>query len=112
MKLTLNITQRGDSSYFVQSLKVNGKIWKKNWLTYEDVLPEGGTMDFVLGPEPSDWSRDGELPPSPASYGDSGVAAVIRPPITTAGTAVVDIEIGAGSSAGTTKGDGESVEES
>ena len=67
---TLNIsTTRGnsDTAFYVQSLKVNGQVWDKAWVSWNDVFAKGGTMDFVLGQEPSRWSFDGELPPSPAS---------------------------------------------
>jgi putative alpha-1,2-mannosidase len=56
----------GDSDFYVQSLKVNGMPWKRNWLTWNDVFANGGTLDFVLGSQPSNWTN-GELPPSPAS---------------------------------------------
>ena len=66
----LTITKEGsveESAIYVQSLKVNGRVWNKNWLEWNDVFAEGGTMEFVLGTEPSEWSFEGELPPSPAS---------------------------------------------
>jgi predicted alpha-1,2-mannosidase len=62
-------TQGGNSNtaYYVQSLYVNGKAWHKNWLTWNDVFANGGTMDFVLGAQPSSWFDGGALPPSPGS---------------------------------------------
>lgn len=68
---TLKITStggdgNGDFDYFVQSLKVNGENWNKNWVTWKDVFETGGSMEFVLGAEPARWDV-GELPPSPAS---------------------------------------------
>lgn len=42
----------GDTDFYVQSLKVNGQPWTKNWLTYSDVFANGGIMQLVLGPEP------------------------------------------------------------
>jgi len=54
-------------SIYVQSLKVKGEVWDKAWLTWDDVFADRGTIDSVLGPNPSEWSRDGVLPPSPAS---------------------------------------------
>ena len=66
----LAITTTGgnsDCACYVQSLKVNGEAWNKAWLTWEDVFANGGTMDFELGAEGSNWSRNGVLPPSPAS---------------------------------------------
>ncbi|KAJ5689967.1 hypothetical protein N7462_004359 [Penicillium macrosclerotiorum] len=56
----------GDSNIYVQSLKVNGKAWTKNWLTWDDIFAHGGTLAFELGPNAADWAT-GDLPPSPAS---------------------------------------------
>jgi putative alpha-1,2-mannosidase len=56
----------GDTNIYVQSLEVNGQPWTKNWLTYNDVFADGGTMDFVLGSNPVQWAT-GPLPPSPAT---------------------------------------------
>lgn len=56
-----------DSAYYVQSLKVNGKDWKKNWCTWDDIFANGSTMEYVLGEAPSTWFEGGELPPSPGS---------------------------------------------
>lgn len=60
----------GDKNYHVQSLKVNGKPWIKSWLTWNDVFANGGTMEFVLGPNPVTWAT-GALPPSPGTEGSS-----------------------------------------
>jgi putative alpha-1,2-mannosidase len=59
---------RGNSSstYYVQSLKVNGKPWDKAWVSWDDVFAKGGALEYVLGEDPVEWST-GELPPSPAS---------------------------------------------
>ncbi|KAG9240207.1 putative alpha-1,2-mannosidase [Calycina marina] len=56
----------GDKNYHVQSLKVNGQPWTKSWLTWNDVFASGGTMEFVLGPNPVQWVT-GALPPSPGT---------------------------------------------
>lgn len=65
---SLHITTTGgsDSSFYVQSLKVNGKNWNKAWVSWSDVFEKGGTMEFVLGSEPTRWAT-GDPPPSPAS---------------------------------------------
>ena len=66
---TLEITSSGgdrNTSFYVQSLKVNGETWDKAWVTWEDVFAEGGKMEYVLGASPKHWAT-GELPPSPAS---------------------------------------------
>ncbi|XRM45542.1 hypothetical protein ABZX51_008629 [Aspergillus tubingensis] len=67
----LNVTSsggdgNGGGDIYVQSLRLNGKDWKKNWLTWDDIFAQGGTLDFELGATASDWFT-GELPPSPAS---------------------------------------------
>ncbi|PTU24664.1 hypothetical protein P175DRAFT_0489765 [Aspergillus ochraceoroseus IBT 24754] len=60
---TLRITStggdgNGDSKIHVQRLRVNGRSWRKNWLTWEDIFAHGGTMEFELGESPSDWFTD------------------------------------------------------
>jgi putative alpha-1,2-mannosidase len=55
-----------DSGIYVQSLKVNGKVWDKNWLVWADVFANGGTLDFVLGSEMKVWAT-GETAPSPGT---------------------------------------------
>ncbi|KAL8989847.1 MAG: hypothetical protein Q9169_008268, partial [Polycauliona sp. 2 TL-2023] len=68
---TLNISTKGKGDY-VQSLKVNGEEWGKNWVTWDDVFKNGGTMEFVLDETASNWSWCGERPPSPASELENG----------------------------------------
>ncbi|KAJ5713024.1 glycosyl hydrolase family 92-domain-containing protein [Penicillium malachiteum] len=68
---TLQITStggdgNGDSDIYVQSLKVNGQAWTNNWLTWDDIFAEGGTLEFELGATAVNWTT-GALPPSPAS---------------------------------------------
>lgn len=62
---TLNIITKknSDKNIYIQSAKLNGKPLNRNWLRHEDIA-EGGTLEFVMGAKPSDWSRNGELPPS------------------------------------------------
>ncbi|TGO79713.1 hypothetical protein BELL_0025g00270 [Botrytis elliptica] len=74
---TLTITStggdgNGDSNYYVQSLKVNGVDWNKNWVVWSDIFEQGGSMEFVLGSEPSGWDENGERVPSPASETAAG----------------------------------------
>ena len=71
-QLVINAVGGGDTSYYVQSLKVNNQPWNRGWLTWNDIFQNGGTLNFELGPEPVIWDT-GESPPSPAS-GDSAKA--------------------------------------
>jgi predicted alpha-1,2-mannosidase len=78
--LTVTTANGSDSSFYVQSLDVNGKPWTQSWVTWDDVFANGGTMDFVLGPNPVKWAT-GPAPPSPGSeFGVDTPAAVIIPP--------------------------------
>ncbi|UKZ73613.1 hypothetical protein TrVFT333_001261 [Trichoderma virens FT-333] len=65
---TLKITTTGGSEdvYYVQSLKVNGKAWNKSWVSWYDIFANGGTLDFMLGSSPTNWTT-GPTPPSPGS---------------------------------------------
>lgn len=65
----------GDSNIHVQSLKVNGVTWTENWITWNDVFANGGTMEFVLGADPVQWAT-GDLPPSPGTEMGSCVSKV------------------------------------
>ncbi|KAI1196856.1 glycoside hydrolase family 92 protein [Nemania serpens] len=54
----------GHSGFYVQSVKINGKEWDKNWFNHEDVMIHGGTIEFSVGEEPVVWET-GDPPPSP-----------------------------------------------
>lgn len=64
----LHITAKGlsDNSFYVQSLKVNGKAWRKSWLSHDDIA-SGGRLEFVLGPNSTIWDT-GDVPPSPGHF--------------------------------------------
>ena len=64
---SFTVTSTGrQNGIYVQSLTVNGKAWNQSWLSWSDVFADGGTMEFVLGANATDWAT-GALPPSPAS---------------------------------------------
>jgi putative alpha-1,2-mannosidase len=56
----------GDERIFVQKVWVNGVMWNKGWVTWEEVFKDGGKIHFELGDVMTDWAN-GEVPPSPAS---------------------------------------------
>lgn len=64
----LTVTTKGgdENSFYVQSVKVNGQNWTKSWLSWYDIFANGGSLDFVLGPNPVQWAT-GAPPPSPGS---------------------------------------------
>jgi putative alpha-1,2-mannosidase len=56
------------NSIYIQSAKLNGKEWTKNWMTH-DFWSEGGVLELTLGSEESDWGTKMEdLPPSISNY--------------------------------------------
>jgi putative alpha-1,2-mannosidase len=71
---SVNSTASSDAIY-IQSLKINSKPWTKNWVTWSDIFANGGTMEYVLGTEPSDWDKNGERPPSLSVVGGGTTAS-------------------------------------
>lgn len=55
----------GQSGFYVQSVKINGQDWVKNWFSHDDVMVDGGTIEFYLGDNETVWET-GDVPPSPA----------------------------------------------
>jgi putative alpha-1,2-mannosidase len=48
----------------IQSAKLNGKPYSKNWIGHE-FFTEGWTLELVLGPKESTWgTKEEDLPPS------------------------------------------------
>ena len=52
------------NSYYVQSVTVNGQPWDKNWFRHDDIMVNGGTIEFELGSDMKVWET-GSVPPSP-----------------------------------------------
>lgn len=68
--LTVNASQNSPQNVYVQSLKVNGKPWRKTWLPHADIA-RGATLDFVMGPTPSRWGTGpDDAPPSLTPAGE------------------------------------------
>lgn len=62
---TLRISATGlDEGYYVQSVKINGEQWTKNWFEHKDLMVQGGHIEFELGKHAKAWEA-GEVPPSP-----------------------------------------------
>ncbi|KAF2096351.1 alpha-1,2-mannosidase [Rhizodiscina lignyota] len=63
-----------DAAYeniYIQSAKLNGKPYTKNWLSHDFFL-SGGTLELTLGKNESSWgTKVQDLPPSLSSYGGS-----------------------------------------
>lgn len=65
---TLRITATGldneGGGYYVQGVRVNGGVWERNWVGHEEIMVEGGLVEFELGSEMRRWET-GAVPPSP-----------------------------------------------
>lgn len=47
-KLTITSQNASDKNIYIQSCKINGKVWDKFWFTHEEIA-NGGTIEFVMG---------------------------------------------------------------
>lgn len=57
-----------ENNIYVQSLKVNGQDWIKNWVDHETVFGKnGGSIEFELGSDAKVW-ESGDTPPSVGHY--------------------------------------------
>jgi putative alpha-1,2-mannosidase len=54
-------------SFYVKSVRINGKLWDRNWFSHDDIMIEGGTIEFEVGPEAVQWET-GDAPPSPGHF--------------------------------------------
>jgi predicted alpha-1,2-mannosidase len=71
-KVTIKAPNNGPDNVFVQGLRVNGAPYDRTEIA-QSILTDGATLEFDLGPEPSDWGTD------PASAPES-LTADDRPP--------------------------------
>lgn len=55
----------GQRGFYVQGVRINGREWTKNWFNHDDVMVDGGTIEFYLGDDETIWET-GDVPPSPA----------------------------------------------
>ena len=51
---TLKTLNNSTTNIYVQSATLNGKSYPKSYLMFQDIVA-GGTLELVMGPEPSDW---------------------------------------------------------
>lgn len=57
-----------NDSHYVQSVKINGQVWNKNWFEHADIMVNGGTIEFFMGSNQTIWET-GNVPPSPGHGG-------------------------------------------
>ncbi len=63
-RLVVRAINNSAQNVYVQSLKVNGKPWRKTWIPHS-IVAAGAVLEFTMGPEPSRWgTRPEDAPPS------------------------------------------------
>jgi putative alpha-1,2-mannosidase len=64
--LTVKASNVSDGNIYIQSLKLNGKPYDKNYLEHDQIFAENATLDFEMGNTPNmEWgSEEDALPPS------------------------------------------------
>ncbi|MER7281242.1 GH92 family glycosyl hydrolase [Dactylosporangium sp. NPDC000244] len=90
---TVNAPGVSDTNRYIQSATLNGVAYTRNYLTHADLLA-GGTLSFVMGPNPSSWGTGAaDIPPSLST----GTAAPVQlKDRATGGTLTVSGENGPG----------------
>ena len=53
---TVQAVNNSDTNIYVQSATLNGKRYDKSYIDYQDIIA-GGTLQLVMGPEPSKWGK-------------------------------------------------------
>ncbi|MCE1197506.1 MAG: GH92 family glycosyl hydrolase [Marinilabiliales bacterium] len=61
-QFTVRTANAGGANCYIQKILLNGKPWKKNFITHADI-EAGGTLDFVMGPQPNKKMAAYEKPP-------------------------------------------------
>jgi putative alpha-1,2-mannosidase len=64
--LAIKATGLSNTSFYPQSVTLNGEEIDRSWLSHEE-LSQGGELVFVLGEEPVAWDV-GRRPPSLSEY--------------------------------------------
>lgn len=59
---TMTAENLSDENVYIQSVRLNGRIWGKPYLPYDE-LRNGGTLVFTMGPRPNEeWGADSDIP--------------------------------------------------
>jgi predicted alpha-1,2-mannosidase len=68
-KIEINAPGVSDKNRYVQSLKINGKAHTATVISHADLV-KGAVLDFVMGPNPSNWGTAPEDSPVSITKGD------------------------------------------
>ena len=75
-QIVINAPNNSRTNVYVQGLKVNGRAYTKTYLPH-DVLANGATLDFAMGPQPSSWGTGAGNAPLSITQ-DNAVARPLR----------------------------------
>jgi putative alpha-1,2-mannosidase len=62
-ELRIRTTGGSEEAFYVQSVKLNRRAYRRGWVDWSQVFREGGLLEFELGPKPVNWTTDG-VPPT------------------------------------------------
>jgi putative alpha-1,2-mannosidase len=68
-KLVINAPNVSSGNRYVQSVKLNGRAVTRNYLLHSE-LADGATLDFEMGPNPSQWGTGANDVPTSITQGD------------------------------------------
>ena len=51
---TIKAKDVSDENIYIQSARLNGRPYTKSYILYDDIV-RGGTLEFIMGPQPSDF---------------------------------------------------------
>lgn len=51
-KLTITAKNASQSNIYIQSCKINGRVWRQAWFTHDE-MANGGSIEFVMGERPA-----------------------------------------------------------
>ena len=54
--LTITAPDASEKNIYVQSCKINGKVWKTSMFNHK-LIANGGTIEFVLSDQPGNWGK-------------------------------------------------------
>lgn len=65
-KFKVKAQNNSPENVYIQSAKLNGLPLERCYLRHDEIV-NGGTLEFVMGPEPSDWGKSPESRPKSLS---------------------------------------------
>ncbi|WP_050697167.1 GH92 family glycosyl hydrolase [Anaeromassilibacillus senegalensis] len=73
--LVINAPNNSNENIYVQSVKLNGEAYEKNYFLHED-LAKGAVIDFDMGSKPSGWGSSEDALPASLTTGDKAAEPI------------------------------------